>query len=497
MSDTLIVLHTAIAILAVVLLIIVGKVDPVISLVIGTLYLGIAAGLGFANTIETLVRGFGDIMAEVGLLIGFGVLMGMLLTAMGALQKLVELLLRVLGPRRLPYAFSAALSTIFPSIYVDVQLVLASPLARSAAPRMGPNGLGMMGGALTAGILVGYVFVVPGLATVAIAGLLDVPLGTMLIYGTLIGPPTAVLTLLLYSRLLQYGLWNSANDEAHFEDMVLGSPDAVAEEVREEGPAITTTEGDPSVAEDARRGAPAAVAEEIREEGPATTERHAEHHHAPPLYVSLLPILVALLLIAFGAVAEALGLEAPVLAFLGDPVFALFLGLLGAYLLAWRTLTKEHVEEAMHKGFNATGQILLITGIGGSLGAVIGETGLDKILGGFFSAEAGTPELVTIALAWFIAAVLHLAIGSISVAAITAAGILAPILGNIDVPTVVLGLAIGSGALFALQVNSNFFWMFETLVGLTTQGTLKALTLVTSMASVVSLILILVLSLFV
>jgi GntP family gluconate:H+ symporter len=486
MSDTLIVLHTAIAILVIVLLIVVAKVDPVISLVIGTLYLGVAAGLGFADTIGTLVRGFGDIMAEVGLLIGFGVLMGTLLTAMGALQKLVELLLRILGPRRLPYAFSAALSTIFPSIYVDVQLVLASPLARSAAPRLGRNGLAMMSGTLTAGILVGYVFVVPGLATVAIAGLLDVPLGTMLIYGTLIGPPTAVLTTFIYGRLLKYGLWNNAKDEAHFEDMVLGSPDAIAEEVREEGPAITTPEGDPSVAEDARKGTPA-----------DETERQTAHHHTPPLYVSLSPIVVALLLIAFGAVAEAFGLEAPVIKFLGDPVFALFLGLLGAYLLAWRTLTNEHVEEAMHKGFNATGQILLITGIGGSLGAVIGETGLDKILGGFFSAEAGVPDMITILLAWVIAAILHLAIGSISVAAITAAGILAPILGSIDVPTVVLGLAIGSGALFALQVNSNFFWMFETLVGLTTQGTFKALTLVTSMASVVSLLLILALSLVV
>ncbi len=173
MSDTLIVLHTVIAILAVVLLIVVVKVDPVISLVIGTLYLGVAAGLGFGGTIGTLVQGFADIMAEVGLLIGFGVLMGMLFTAMGALQKLVELLLRILGPRRLPYAFSAALCTIFPSIYVDVQLVLASPLARSAAPQLGRNGLALMGGALTAGILVGYVFVVPGLATVAIAGLLE------------------------------------------------------------------------------------------------------------------------------------------------------------------------------------------------------------------------------------------------------------------------------------------------------------------------------------
>ena len=134
MSDTLVVLHTAIAILAVVLLIVVAKVDPVISLVIGTLYLGVAAGLGFADTIATLVTGFGDIMAELGLLIGFGVLMGSLLTAMGALQKLVVSLLRILGPRRLPYAFSAALSSIFPAIYVDVQLVLSSPIARSAAP---------------------------------------------------------------------------------------------------------------------------------------------------------------------------------------------------------------------------------------------------------------------------------------------------------------------------------------------------------------------------
>jgi gluconate:H+ symporter, GntP family len=463
MSDALIVLHTAIAIIAIVLLIVVAKVDPLISLVIGALYLGVAAGLGFRGTIGSLTQGFGDIMAEVGLLIGFGVLMGSLLSAMGALQKLVELLLRILGPQRLPYAFSAALSSIFPAIYVDVQLVLASPLARSAAPRMGRNGLAMMGGTLTAGILVGYVFVVPGLGTVAIAGLLNVPLGTMLIYGTLLGPPTAVLTTFIYSQVLKHGLWNEAKDEAPLRKMQQGNP---------------------------------AVAEEAREGSPAERERQAGQK-SPALYVSLLPIVVALLLIAFGAVAQAAGLETPVIAFLGDPVFALFLALLGAYLLAWRTLSKEQVGEAMHKGFNETGQILLMTGIGGSLGAVIGETGLGKILGGFFSAEAGTPDLLAILLAWLIAAVLHLAIGSISVAAITAAGILAPILGSLDVPAVVLGLAIGSGALFALQVNSNFFWMFHTLLGLTTEGTFKALTLVTVLASVVSLLLILALSLVV
>lgn len=463
MSDALIVLHTAIAIITIVLLIVVARVDPLISLVTGALYLGVTAGLGFEGTIGSLTRGFGEIMAKVGLLIGFGVLMGSLLSAMGALQKVVELMLRIFGPRRLPYAFSAALSSIFPAIYVDVQLVLASPLARSVAPRMGRNGLAMMGGALAAGILVGYVFVVPGLGTVAIAGLLNVPLGVMLIYGTLVGPPTAVLTTFVYSQVLKYGLWNEAKDEAPFKAMHEGTP-AVAEEAEEESPTRTALQ---------------------------TGQK------SPPLSVSLLPILVALLLIASGAVAQAVGLESPVVAFLGDPVFALFLGLVGAYLLAWRTLSKEQVGEAMHKGFIETGQILLITGIGGSVGEVIGETGLGKILGGFFSAGAGTPVLLTVLLAWLVAAVLHLAIGSISVAAITAAGILVPVSGSLEVPPVVLGLAIGSGALFALQVNSNFFWMFHTLLGLTTEGTFKALTLVTALASVVSLLLILVLSLVV
>lgn len=89
-----------------------------------------------------------------------------------------------------------------------------------------------------------------------------------------------------------------------------------------------------------------------------------------------------------------------------------------------------------------------------------------------------------------VAAVLHLAIGSIAVAGIAAAGILAPIMGGLGISAEVLALAIGSGALFALQLNSNFFWMFQTLLGVNTRGALKALTFVTSLASLVSLILV-------
>ena len=168
-------------------------------------------------------------------------------------------------------------------------------------------------------------------------------------------------------------------------------------------------------------------------------------------------------------------------------MLALFLGLVGAYLLCRRTLGSARTDTAMNEGFHTTGAILLITGIGGSLGAVIGETGLDAILAGLFIADAGAPVVLSILLAWVIAAVLHLAIGSVSVAAIAAAGIIGPVLGSIDVAPIVIGLAIASGAMFALQVNSNFFWMYKSLLGLSTQGTFKTLTMGTSIASVVSL----------
>ncbi|GAB3570742.1 SLC13 family permease [Amycolatopsis endophytica] len=444
----MVVLHAAIAIAVVIVLILVVRVDPVISLVAGSVYLGLAAGLGFEKTITTIAEGFGDIMTEVGLLIGFGVLLGSLLHAMGALSKVVEKLLNALGPGKLPYALAVALSTIFPSIYVDVQLVLAAPLARSAAPHLGRGGLAMMGGALTTGILVGYVFVVPGLGTVAIAGLLHVPLGTILLYGFVLGPLTALLTMFVYSRLLRRGFWNADKDETS----------AVAE-------------------------TPADAEQEPRAKRPL-----------PPLPVSLLPIVVPLLLIAFGAITEAAGVQSDVIAFLGDPVFALFAGLVGAYALARRTLGRDGLAGTMSKGFGSTGQILLVTGVGGSLGAVIGETDLDDVLSGLFSADAGVHAVLTVLLVWLVAAVLHFAIGSIAVAGIAAAGILAPIMGGLGIPPEVLALAIGSGALFALQLNSNFFWMFQTLLGVTTRGALKALTFVTSLASLVSLVLVMGLS---
>ena len=450
-------LHTAIAIILAIGLIIRFKVDPVISLLLAALYLGLASGVGFAGTIEAIAAGFGEIMAEVGLLIGFGVLIGAFLHSAGAFHRLLDVLVRMVGATRLPYALSILHSTILPSIYVDVQVVLASPVARSAAPYISRNGLPLMASSLGAGIFAGYVFVIPGLAAISIAGLLGVPLGTWLLFGIVIGPLTAIITSLIMRLILRGGLWKPESDEDVDEAM---------------------------------------IEQEAHEIAAADADADAEAGRSLPLVVLLLPILVPLILIAFGAFAELLDFSNSFIAFLGNANLALFVGLVGAYLMFRATAGINRTRDTMDEGFHTTGEILLITGVGGSLGAVIGETDLDSVLAGLFQAEAGTPVVVSILLSWFIAALLHLAIGSVSVAAITAAGIIAPILGSISVAPVVIGLAIASGAMFALQVNSNFFWMFKALLGLSTKGSLKTLTGATSIAAVVSLPMVIVASLF-
>ncbi|HEU5456385.1 MAG TPA: hypothetical protein VFU85_11940 [Nocardioides sp.] len=196
------ILHAAIAILGAIVLIIRFRVDPVISLVLACVYLGLASGLGAEGTVAQITGGFGEIMAEVGLLIGFGVLIGALLHAMGTFRDLVGILATRVG-RRLPYAMAGTLSTIFPSIYVDVQVVLAAPMAKESAPAVDRRiGLPWLAGAMAIGIFSGYVFVVPGLAAVAVAGLMEVPLGTYLLYGLPIGLTTALITTFLFRLLL-------------------------------------------------------------------------------------------------------------------------------------------------------------------------------------------------------------------------------------------------------------------------------------------------------
>jgi H+/gluconate symporter-like permease len=466
MSDTAIIVNTTVAIIAVVVMIVRFKFNPVVSLVVGSAYLGLAVGLGVEKTIEAITKGFGDIMAEVGLLIAFGVLMGAMLQQTGAIQRLVETLLKVFGPKRMPYAMSLTIATLLQSIFLDVLLVISAPLARTLSKKIGKNGTGRMAAAMAIGLECGIVLTVPGVGALALAGLLGVPLGKMLLFGVLLVIPTVAIAVAIMSFLFNHGWWNEARDEQEF----LGEdpePLNVKEDEAVSGATMPNCGG-----------------------GVATKTALAPTRAKTPLIVLFAPMLVSLMLIATGAILDAADIHNPIVKFVSSPVIALLIGLIGTSFVGRYTLGAEPIQHAIGTGFKESGQILILTGVGGSLAATIQATGLGDILGQYFTASTAAPLLMV----WVIAAVLHIAVGSVTISAITSAGILAPVAPLIGLDPVLIALAAGAGSLFGVHVTSNTFWLLQSLLGQSTRGTLKTVTVGVSVASVVAILLILPLS---
>jgi gluconate:H+ symporter, GntP family len=476
MSDTAVLINTAVAVLAAVVLIVRFKVNPVIALVIGSVYLGLAAGLGVEKTVKTITGGFGEIMVDVGLLIAFGVLMGSILNETGAIRRLVEHLLAVFGPKRLPYTMGLAIGTLLQSIFLDVLLVISAPLARKLAPRIGKLGTARMATAMAIALECGIVFTVPGVASLALAGLLGVPLGKMLLFGLMLVIPTIVISIAIMTFLFRRGFWNEAKDEDH---TFVAEEDQEGEDTAPDGGASATLPGGvPQTGTALQTGITAVVVAE-------------RDRKLTPLPLLFAPLLVSLLLIGAGAILEILAIDIPSVQLLGEPVIALLIGLIGTCLVARSAIGQTRVEKAITVGFKESGQILILTGVGGSLAATVAAAGLGDILGGFFSASTVAPLLVV----WGIAALLHIAVGSVTLSAITAAGLLAPIAPVIGLDPVLLALSAGAGSLFMVHVTSNTFWLLQSLLGQSVRGALKSVTVGVSVASVVAILLILPMSL--
>ncbi|MET0455700.1 MAG: SLC13 family permease [Mycobacterium sp.] len=465
MSDTAVVVNTAVAILAVVVMIVRFKLNPVVSLVVGSAYLGLAVGLGIEETIKAITGGFGEIMADVGLLIAFGVLMGAILQQTGAFQRLVELLLRLFGPKRMPYALSLTIATALQSIFLDVLLVMSAPLARNLAKRIGKNGLPRIATAMAISLECGIVMMVPGVASLALAGLLEVPLGKMLLFGFCLIVPTVMISVFIMSFLFNHGWWDADRDESPF----LGDEPDDDAPVRQ--PA-ESTEG---------ATASAAGSGSVAVKAPAPTRAHTS------LLLLFAPMLTALLFIATGAILDAADIHNPIVTFLSSPVIALLIGLIGTSFVGRYAIGADAIHKAFATGFKESGQILILTGVGGSLAATIKAAGLGDILGQYFTANTAAPLLVV----WVIAAALHIAVGSVTISAITSAGILAPVVPIIGLDPVLVALAAGAGSLFAVHVTSNTFWLLQSLLGQSTRGALKTVTVGVSVASVVAILLIL------
>lgn len=295
--------------------------------------------------------------------------------------------------------------------------------------------------------------------------------------------PTIVLTVATMSILFDRGFWNPATDQ-------------------QDPPAEATADDEERIGDGSsgRRGGSSLPV--LEQDGWASvmtrvgTLPHAELEEAPrreaPLAVLFGPLVVSLLLMAGGGVLDIAGIQVAPLEFVSAPTVALLLGLVGTMVVARWAIGRQGLERGLGTGVRESGQILLLTGAGGSLAGVVVASGLGDILKQHLNASTAAPIIMV----WVIAALLHVAIGSITTSAITAAGLLAPIAGELGIAPVLIALAAGAGSLFLVHVTSNTFWLLQSMLGQTTRGALKTVTMGVSLASVIALGLVLLLSLF-
>ncbi|QCR19696.1 GntP family permease [Agrococcus sp. SGAir0287] len=475
-----------VAILAVVVMIVRFRTNPVIALALGAAAIGLATGLGAVDTVSTMAQGFGDVMMEAGLLIAWGVLIGSMLNRMGAITRLVESLLRLFGRRGVPFALGLSFATYLQTIFVDVMIVIAAPLARRIAPRLGRTGIGIMGATFAISLEVGIALMVPGIGAVMIAANLGVPLGQMLLMGLLVVVPTVVLAIAVMTFLFRVGFWNPERDEQRMIDDETpdadGSADDDAQRRDDARPARSVSGATSSIA----------VPGADPQRATALREREDGERRQQPLIVLFAPLLLSLLLIAAGAVLDVLEIAIAPMQLLGAPAIALLLGVVGTAIIGRRALGSDELERTLVHGFKDAGQIFALTGVGGSLAAVIAAGDLGSLLTQWLGASAVAPIL----LVWGIAAILHVAVGSVTLSAMTAAGILGPVAAQIGLEPVLVGLAAGAGALFCIHVTSNTFWLLQSFLGQSVRGALKTVTVGVSVASVIALGMTLILSLF-
>lgn len=444
-------LNLVFTILIIIVLILKFRTNPAIALFIGALFMGISSGLGAVETVNTLSSGFGNTMASLGYSVGFGVMMGQMIAATGAVQAIANKLIKVFSKDRAEYALGCTGFIVSIPVFYDVGYVVLMPLAKMLSKQNNKT-IPYFAGALVAGLGIAHTFIPPTPGPMTGAELMGVNLGVMILWGILIGLPTFILTMIVYNKFFLGNpkFWNPEKDEER------------------------------DIEHEAKQ----------RE---MENELIKEEKDVPPFLLSILPVLLPILLILIGTMSTAMmgkGNEPQWILFLSNKSIAMLVGLLSAIAIALRSMSLKEIEKELNKSLSSVGTVLFITGTGAALGTVIQAANVGDALLSVIS----TLNIHPILFAWIIAALLKLAQGSGTVAMITTIGLIVPILGGIDISPVLLALAAFSGTLAAAHVNDSAFWITTKMSGLTTSGGFKVYSLVCFLEAVISLVFIFALS---
>ncbi|QHY97845.1 Inner membrane permease YgbN [Streptomyces sp. S4.7] len=447
-----------VAVLGIVLLlflIIKVRLQPFVALLGVSIAVGLAAGLSVTELFGTVQKsaavsmiesGMGGILGHVAIIIGLGTMLGAILEVSGGAEVLSTRLLNLFGEKRAPLAMGVTGVVFGIPVFFDVGIFVLAPIVYAAAKRSGKSIL-LYAMPLLAGLSMTHAFLPPHPGPVAAAGLFDVDLGWVILMGVVVGVP-AVLAAWVYAAWIGKRL---------FVDVPQDMVEAAAE-------------------------AKSAVGAEQEASGVAPPEK------AVALGTVLAIIgtpLILILLATFSSIALDPSTLRSVVEFFGHPFVALTIALLLAYYLLGirRGWSRHSLETVSTASLKPVGNILLVVGAGGVFGAVLKGSGIADALADTFN-DVGLPVIL---LAWLISVVLRVAQGSATVAIVTTAGIVVPLVEGQDMSQAHLALiimAISAGSIFASHVNDGGFWMVAKYFGISERDTLKSWTVLETVLSV-------------
>jgi gluconate transporter len=427
----------------VILLVLIGllKVNAFIALTISSLYVGIVNGMPIARVLSSVSNGIGQTLGPLILVLGLGVILGCLLTESGAANQITNGLIKIFGVKYIKWAMVLTGFCVGMALFYNAGFIVLIPLAYAVAARAKLR-LVYITIAMASALSVTHGFLPPHPGPVAIAGMLKADIGRTLIYGLIIAVPA----LLCAGIVLPQFLLNMPSN-----------PQKVLFNIKEE-----------------------------------SSDKN------PSFIASILMALVPVLLMGFATAYKMVSPAGPwsaIIQFIGDPAIALLIAvILAGVLLSWQYgHSFQNLMEKSTASLSAIAGIILIIAAGGAFKQVLTDSGCATVIAGYFINSSLSPLF----LGWLVATLLRISIGSATVSGLMAAGIVQPLIGTMHVSPELMVLSIGAGSLMCSHVNDTGFWMFKEYVGLSLSDTFRSWTVMESVIGLVGLAGVMVLSLFI
>ena len=416
-------LGLAIGIVLLIFMVLKTKIQAFLALIITTVVIGVIGGMPL-NTItlengtkfgilQSITSGFGNTLSSIGIIIGFGVMLGAIFEETGAAKRMALCFLKVFGKNKEEEALAFTGFLVSIPIFCDSGFIILSPIAK-AISKVTKKSLISLGVALAAGLVITHTMVPPTPGPLGVCGIFGVDVGQFILLALVLSIPMTIVAILYARKYIAKKLNWIVNENDELVEAQAGSVE---------------------------------LGKEI----------NLGSENLPSTFSSFLPIVLPVILILMNTVFTAMKLMDGffhILIFLGQPIVAVGIGLLTAIFILGKKMSRKEILASMEKGMMSAGIIMLVTGGGGASG-----------LGTYMAEGITAMNVPIILLPIVISTVMRFIQGSGTVAMTTAASISAPIILATGANPVVSALACCVGSCFFSYFNDSYFWVVNRTLG--------------------------------